>query len=226
MNSSVSDQQLPGYATRWKGLLFIGVSVIVISLDNTVLNTALPLISRVLGATTNELQWIVDAYILVFASLLLTTGSLGDRFGRKTALQFGLVWFAVGSMAAAFVTNTTMLIVLRGIIAIGGALILPATLSIISASFPVKERAQAIAIWAGLFALGSGIGPVIGGFLLQHFAWNSVFLINLPTCAIALIGGAFFLANSKDEHAPAIDIPGVILSVSPTGSAPERSSAN
>src|SRR5260370_40654656 len=116
-------------------------------------------------------------------------------------------------MAAAFVTNTTMLIVLRGIIAIGGALILPATLSIISASFPVKERAQAIALWAGLFALGSGSGPVTGGFLLQPFAWNSVFLINLPTCAIALIGGAFFLANSKDEHAPAVDIPGVVLSI-------------
>lgn len=213
MNSSLSDQQLPGYATRWKGLLFIGVSVIVISLDNTVLNTALPMISRVLGATTNELQWIVDAYILVFASLLLTTGSLGDRLGRKTTLQFGLVWFAVGSMAAAFVTNTTMLIVLRGTIAIGGALILPATLSIISATFPVKERAQAIAIWAGLFALGSGIGPVIGGFLLEHFSWNSVFLINLPTCAIALIGGALFLANSKDDNAPPVDVPGVVLSI-------------
>lgn len=213
MDSTLPESQLPGYATRRKGLLFIGISIIVISLDNTVLNTALPSISRVLNATTNELQWIVDAYILVFAALLLTTGSLGDRFGRKNMLQLGLVWFGVGSMAAAFVTNTTALIILRGLIGIGGALIMPATLSIISASFPVRERAQAIAIWAGLFALGAGLGPVIGGFLLEHFEWNSVFLINVPTCLVALIGGAFYIANSKDEHAPAIDIPGVVLSV-------------
>src|SRR5947209_17021380 len=141
---------------RWWGLLFIGISVVVITVDNTVLNTALPSISRELGASTNELQWIIDAYVLVFASLLLTAGSLGDRFGRKKALIVGLVWFMLASIAAAASTSTGMLIVTRAILAIGSALILPATLSIITATFPPGERPQAIAIWAGIFGLGVG----------------------------------------------------------------------
>ena len=201
------------YNQRWIGLIFIGISVIVISLDNTILNTALPSISNTLGATTNELQWMVDGYVLVFAALLLTTGSIGDRIGRKKALQLGLLWFMIVSVAAALSTSTTMLIITRGVLAVGSAFILPATLSIISATFPSKERAQAIALWAAIYAFGVGLGPVIGGFLLEHFTWNSVFLVNVPTCLIAIAGGAFFLNDSKDQHAPKVDIPGVILSV-------------
>src|SRR5664279_5720757 len=142
------------FRQRWIGLIFIGISVVVISLDNTVLNTALPSISRQLGATTNEMQWIVDGYVLVFAALLLTTGSIGDRIGRKKALQFGLFWFMIVSAAAAFSISTGMLIATRGVLAVGSAFILPATLSIITATFPAKERAQAIALWAAIYAFG------------------------------------------------------------------------
>ena len=212
--SSVSQSELtPGYANRWKALLFIGISLIVISLDNTVLNVALPSISRTLGASQSDLQWIVDAYILVFAALLLTMGALGDRFGRKKALQFGMVMFGLGSLAAALSHSTLMLIASRAFLGIGGATIMPATLSIISATFPSKERPQAIGIWAAIFGLGVGIGPVVGGWLLQRFEWNSVFLINLPIVVIALIGGYLFITDSKDPHAPKADLPGVLLSI-------------
>ncbi|MEO8608576.1 MAG: MFS transporter [Chloroflexota bacterium] len=201
------------FERRWLGLVFIGVSLIVISLDNTILNVAIPSISRTLGATASELQWIIDAYVLVFAALLLTMGGLGDRFGRKKALQIGLVLFGIGSLAAALAPNTGLLIITRAFLGIGGATIMPATLSIISATFPANERPRAIAIWAAVFALGVGIGPVIGGWLLEHFEWNSVFLVNLPVITIALIGGAYALGESRDEYAPKADIPGVILSI-------------
>ena len=204
---------LPGYANRWKALLFIGISLLVISLDNTILNVALPSISQELGASFSELQWIVDAYVLVFAALLLTMGSVSDRIGRKTALQGGLVLFATGSLAAALSTSTEMLIASRAFLGLGGAIIMPSTLSIISASFPRHERAQAFAIWAAIFGLGIGIGPVTGGLLLEFFDWNSVFFVNLPVVAIALAGGAIFIADSKDENAPKLDIPGVVLSI-------------
>jgi EmrB/QacA subfamily drug resistance transporter len=206
-------EQTPGYANRWKAMLFIGISLIVISLDNTVLNVALPSISRTLGAGQSDLQWIVDAYILVFAALLLTMGAIGDRIGRKRALQFGMVMFGLGSLAAALSHTTLALIASRAFLGIGGATIMPATLSIISATFPPKERPQAIGIWAAIFGLGVGIGPVVGGWLLQRFEWNSVFLINLPIAVVALIGGHIYITESKDPHAPKTDIPGVLLSV-------------
>ena len=203
-----------GYEKRWWALVFIGVSLLVISLDNTILNVAIPSISRQLGASASDLQWIIDAYILVFAALLLTMGSIGDRVGRKRALQFGLVVFGSMSLMAALSTSVPMLIVARALLGIGGATIMPATLSIVTATFrDPKERSQAIAIWAAVFGLGVGVGPVLGGWLLERFHWNSVFFINLPVVVVALIGGYFFITNSKDEHAPRPDIPGVILSI-------------
>jgi len=204
---------LPGYKHRWIGLIFIGISLIVISLDNTVLNVALPSIARSLNASATDLQWIIDAYVLVFAALLLTTGSIGDKVGRKKALQIGLVLFGIGSLAAALSTTTTMLIAARAFLGLAGAMMMPATLSIVSATFPPHERPQAIALWASVFGLGVGIGPLIGGWLVQQFSWSSVFYVNLPVIVIALIGGYFFLAESKDEDAPSPDIPGVILSI-------------
>ncbi len=212
-DENIDYTQLPGYKTRWLGLLFIGISLLVISLDNTILNVALPAISHDLGASASDLQWIVDAYVLVFAALLLTMGALGDRFGRKPALQIGVLWFGVGSLAAALANSTEMLIAARAFLGVGAAIIMPATLSLITATFPPKERSQAIALWAATFGLGVGIGPVVGGWLLESYSWNAVFYINLPVVAVALIGGAFFIANSKDETAPRIDIPGVLLSV-------------
>jgi len=198
---------------RWAGLIFIGISVLVISLDNTVLNVALPSIAVALGTNTNDLQWVVDSYTLVFAALLLTSGAVGDRFGRKRVLQIGLIWFIADSLLTATATSTATLIASRALLGLGGAFILPATLSIVTATFSSKERPQAIAIWAAIFGLGVGLGPVIGGLLLEHFNWNAVFLINLPTCLIALIGGAIFLGESKDDAPPPFDILGVILSI-------------
>lgn len=201
------------YKNRWIGLLFICISLLVISIDNTILNVALPAISRDLGASSSDLQWIVDAYILVFAALLLTMGSVGDRIGRKRILQIGLAIFGIGSLWAALSETTDMLIAARGFLGIGAAIIMPATLSIITATFPREERSQAIAIWAAVFGLGVGIGPVMGGWLLESYEWNSVFFVNLPVIATALIGGAIFLGESRDETAPRPDIPGVLLSI-------------
>ncbi len=199
---------------RWWSLVCVCISLIVISLDNTILNVALPAISRSLGASASQLQWVLDAYVLVFAAMLLTMGSIGDRVGRKRALQFGLVWFAAGSLAAALSATTNMLILTRAFLGIGGATIMPSTLSIITASFPDrKERSKAIGIWAAVFALGVGIGPVIGGWLLERFEWGSVFMVNLPIAAVALISGQIFITDSRDENAPKPDVPGVLLSI-------------
>ncbi|MBI5929060.1 MAG: MFS transporter [Chloroflexi bacterium] len=203
----------PGYKTRWLSLLFICISLLVISLDNTVLNTAIPSISTDLKASTSEIQWIIDAYSLVFAALLLTMGSLGDRYGRKPALQIGLVLFAIGSLSAALSDSTEMLIASRAFLGMAAAVIMPATLSLVTATFPPKERSQAIALWAAVFGLGVGLGPTIGGWLLEHYSWHSVFFVNLPVNVLALIGGQMFIFNSKDESAPKIDIPGVALSI-------------
>ncbi len=212
-NDTTNYERLPGYKNRWLGLLFICISLLVISLDNTVLNTAIPSISRDLKASTSEIQWIIDAYSLAFAALLLTMGALGDRYGRKPALQIGLFLFGIGSLAAALSGSTEMLIGSRAFLGIAAAVIMPATLSIISATFPPKERSQAIALWAAVFGLGVGLGPTIGGWLLEHYSWHSVFYINLPVIALALIGGQFMISNSKDESAPKIDILGVALSI-------------
>lgn len=202
------------YKNRWWALLFICTSLLVISLDNTILNVALPAISRQLGASASDLQWVVDAYVLVFAALLLTMGAIGDRFGRKRALQIGLVWFGIGSLWAALSTTTEMLIASRAFLGVGGATIMPATLSIVTATFrDPKERSQAIALWAAVFGLGVGVGPLVGGWLLERFDWNAVFYINLPVVVVALLGGYWFIHESRDEHAPRPDIPGVILSI-------------
>ncbi len=202
------------YEKRWIGMIFIGISLIVISLDNTVLNVALPSISRELGASASELQWIIDAYILVFAALLLTMGSLGDRNGRKRLLQIGLIIFGIGSLGAALATSTGMLIATRAFTGIGAAAIMPATLSIITNMFSdPKERTKAIAVWAATFGLGVGIGPVIGGWLVESYSWNAVFFVNLPIVVIALAGGYFFLPESFDKEAPKADVPGVLLSI-------------
>ncbi|MDY6912218.1 MAG: MFS transporter, partial [Chloroflexota bacterium] len=152
-------------------------------------------------------------YVLVFAALLLTMGSIGDRIGRKRMLQFGLLIFGVCSMWAALSISTSMLVIARAFLGIGAAIIMPATLSLVTASFPdPKERAQAIAIWAGVFGFGLGLGPVIAGWLLEHYAWNSVFIVNIPIVGIGLVGSYFFIEESMDRNAPRPDIPGVILS--------------
>ncbi len=202
------------YRRRWLALIFLGISLLVISLDTTVMNLALPSISRDLGASSSQLQWVVDAYILVFASTLLTLGAIGDRIGRKKTLQIGLAGFFLFSLGGALSNSSGMLIGMRAAMGLAGSAMMPATLSIITATFrEPRERAQAIALWAAVFALGSGIGPLVGGYLLEHFEWQSVFLINLPVLAVGLAGGYFFIQESRDEHPRRVDVVGSGLSM-------------
>lgn len=190
------------------------LSLLVVSLDNTILSVAIPSLTEDLGATNSQLQWIVDGYVLVFAGLLLTTGSLGDRFGRRSALSIGLVIFVAASVASAFATSATVLIATRSIMGVGGALIMPATLSLLTNLFPdPKERARAIGIWAGVSGIGVAVGPMLGGWLIEHFSWGSVFLINVPVVAIALPAGYYLLPNSRAENAPKLDPLGAFLSI-------------
>lgn len=198
---------------RWWTLLVLCVSLIVITLDNTILNVALPTLVDKLHATNSQLQWIVDGYTLVFAGLLLTAGTLGDRFGRKGALQFGLVIFALGSLLSAFATDPRHLIATRSLMGIGGAFIMPSTLSILTNVFKEGERARAIGIWSGVAGLGVAIGPLAGGYLVDHIGWEAIFLVNLPVVAIGLIAGVFLIPNSKDPSHAKLDIPGAILSI-------------
>jgi len=207
-------EQTKGYQNRWTALAFMAISLLIISLDNTVLSLALPSIAEGLGASASQLQWIVDAYILAIAGLLLTMGYIGDRLGRKPVLMAGLVIFGAFSLGAALSNSTGMLIGMRAMMGIGAAIIMPATLSILTATFrDPKERAQAIALWAATFALGMGIGPLIGGWLLENFSWHSVFYINIPVIAVGLIGGGYYIENSKTEHPRRLDIPGAVLSI-------------
>jgi EmrB/QacA subfamily drug resistance transporter len=197
---------------RWWTLVVLSISLIVISLDNTILNVALPSIATDLDASPSQLQWIVDAYMLVFAGTMLTAGALGDRFGRKRALTTGLVVFGTGSLLAALSGESGALIASRALMGIGGALIMPSTLSILTAVFPAEERAKAIGAWAAVAGLGIAIGPVAGGWLVENADWHWVFLVNLPIVALALGLGRALVPESRDPRQAAIDLPGAALS--------------
>lgn len=199
---------------RWVTLGVLCLSLLIIVMDNTILNVAIPSLMVDLGATNSQIQWIVDSYVLVFAGLLLTTGSLSDRFGRKGALQIGIVLFGLGSIAAAMSTTATQLILTRAFMGIGGALIMPSTLSILTNVFrDPRERGRAIAIWAGFSGLGVAIGPMTGGFLLEHFSWHSVFWINIPIGIAALLLGIRYVPTSRDSKRRPLDPIGAVLSM-------------
>jgi EmrB/QacA subfamily drug resistance transporter len=197
---------------RWWTLAVLSISLIVISLDNTILNVALPSIARDLDASASDLQWVVDAYMLVFAGLLLTAGSLGDRFGRRRALSAGLLVFGVGSVLAAISGDTAQLIASRSLMGVGGALIMPSTLSILTAVFPAEERAKAIGAWAAVAGLGIALGPIAGGWLVEHADWHWVFLVNVPIVVVALALGRVLVPESSDPKPDRADIPGAALS--------------
>ena len=213
MSTLAQRVQAKAYDRRWAILAVLCFGLLVIVLDNSILNVALPTIQDDLNATASDLQWIVDSYTLVFAGLLLTAGALGDKFGRRGALQIGFILFGIGSIASAMAATSGQLISTRAFMGIGGALIMPATLSIITNVFPPGERSKAIGFWAGTAGLGGALGPLAGGFLVEHFYWGSVFLVNIPIVVIGLIAGVFLIPTSKDPSAPRLDPIGALLSI-------------
>src|SRR4051812_5530249 len=201
------------YERRWWTLGVLCMSLVVIVIDNSILNVALPTIVRDLGATGSDLQWILDSYIIVFASLLLIAGALGDKYGRKGALTIGLILFGGFSGLAAFATSPDMLIAARALMGIGAAFIFPTTLSILTNTFEGRERAKAIGVWAGVSGIGVALGPMLGGILVEHFDWGAVFFVNIPICAAALVLGFFFIPTSRDPDNRPLDPIGALLSI-------------
>jgi EmrB/QacA subfamily drug resistance transporter len=211
-----------GHPKRWAILAVLVVSLLVVVLDNTVLNIALPTIQRDLAASQGALVWAIDSYILVFASLLFTWGVLGDRIGRKKVLIIGLIIFGLASAICAFSANVGMLIGFRAVMGIGGAAVLPTTLAIITVVFPPHERGKAIGAWAGAVGAAVALGPVLGGILLQHPQWSnwltgndwgSVFLINVPIVLIGVIAIFKVVPETKNPNARKLDFMGLLLSV-------------
>lgn len=199
---------------RWFTLIAICLAVTITSIDNTIMNVGLPSIVRGIGASQAQLQWLIDSYTIVFACLLLTMGAFGDKWGRHRTMMIGLIIFGVFSAIASQAGSANSLIICRGLMGIGGALILPATLAILSNTFEGKERSKAIGIWSAVAGIGVAAGPLLGGFLLDHFWWGSIFLINVPICIVALWMGWFLVPPSKSsEQGHRLDPIGALLSI-------------
>jgi EmrB/QacA subfamily drug resistance transporter len=198
---------------RILALAVICLGVFVISVDATIVNVALPTLSRELDADNAQLQWIVDAYTLVMSGLLLSAGSFSDRYGRRGWLNAGLALFAITSGLAAQANSADQLIAARAAMGVGAALIFPTTLGLITNIFtdPVP-RAKAIGLWAAMVGVGVAVGPISGGWLLEHFWWGAIFMVNIPIAVLAIIGGYLFVPTSRDPAAPRVDVPGLILS--------------
>jgi len=201
------------YRRRWWILAVLSASLLIIIIDDTIINIAVPTLQRELGASTSALQWVVDAYIVVFAGLLLAMGALGDRFGRKRFLQLGLLVFTGASLLGAYAGSASQLIMARALMGAGGAMIMPSTLSVITDVFPRGERVKAIGIWTGTASLGIPLGPIVGGWLLEHFWWGSAFLLNVPIAIAAMAGGWILVPESRHPSPPRPDLPGLALSV-------------
>ena len=199
-------------ARKWWALVAIAASVLVVGLDLTVLTLALPTISGDLHASTSDLQWILDSYSLVLAAVMLPAGLLGDRFGRKKVLLAALVLFGVSSAACAYATSVGELIAARAMLGIGAAAIFPLSLAVIPVLFTQEERQKAIALIASATFISFPIGPIVGGYLLDHFWWGSVFLINVPVVVLALVAVVVLLPESRSEQRPRVDFAGVLLS--------------
>jgi EmrB/QacA subfamily drug resistance transporter len=208
-----ADRDASPYGHRWAALGVLCVSLLVIVIDNTIVNVTLPTLVGELKADMSELQWVVDAYTLVFAGLLLLAGTLGDRFGRRRTLLAGLGVFAIASAAAAFASGVGQLVSARAVMGAGAAFIMPATLSLLTNIFTdARERAMAIGLWAATAGVGVALGPVAGGFLLDHFWWGSVFIVNVPIVVAALVTGRILVPESRNPVAQRIDWIGALLS--------------
>lgn len=214
MNLSVNWSPEKIFSRRWLTLLALCMSLTVTSIDNTILNVGLPSIVKEVGASQAQLQWLIDSYTIVFACLLLTMGAIGDKWGRHRTLAIGLVVFGVFSALASFADTANQLIVCRGLMGIGGALIFPSTLAILTTSFSAEERPKAIGIWAAVAGVGVAVGPVLGGLLLDHFWWGSIFLVNVPICIAAIVFGFFVVPPSRsDDRSHRLDPMGAVLSI-------------
>ncbi len=204
----------PRLRRPWITLGVLCVTILVISIDNTILNIALPTIVRTLHATSSQLQWVVDAYAVTFAGLLLTVGSLGDRFGRKWVFLGGLLVFGAGSAAAAWSGSPDRLTLARVVMGVGAAALMPSTLSILVNVFPdANDKRRAIGIWSGSAGIGVAVGPILGGLLLSKFWWGSVFLINVPICLLGIVATIFLVPNSRNPIGRKTDPVGAGLSI-------------
>jgi EmrB/QacA subfamily drug resistance transporter len=198
---------------KWWTLAAVAFGLFMIMLDNTVVNVALPSIEKDLHISISQLEWIVTAYALVFAALLITGGKLADLFGRRKIFIIGLAVFSLSSLACGFAPNAGFLIGARAAQGIGAALMNPATLSIITATFPPKQRGQAIGIWAGVSALALAIGPLAGGLIVDNIGWNWIFFVNVPVGALGIVVSYFFIKESRDtSHEQSVDLPGLLTS--------------
>ena len=202
-----------GHPHRWPILAVLVLALFGIGMDNTVLLVALPVLSNDLRANTSQLQWMVDAYTLVFASLLLMSGALSDRYGRRRMLVVGMSLFGLGSALTPLVGTADQLIALRSFMGLGASLAMPPTLSIIADVFDENERPKAIAVWSGTAALAIVAGPILGGFLLEHFAWPSVFVVNVPVVAVGIVATLVIIPESRAPGHIRMDPAGAALSV-------------
>ncbi|MFF7249060.1 DHA2 family efflux MFS transporter permease subunit [Embleya sp. NPDC008237] len=221
--------EVAGHPRRWAALLVLSSTLVAVTLDNSVLNTALPSLAKGLDASTSDLQWITDAYTLVFAALLLLAGSLGARFGARRALLGGLALFGAGSAVAAVSSTAAELVAWRAVMGLGAAFVMPATLAIIIRMFPPVERPKAFAVWSAAAGVGVLIGPVTGGALLMHFSWSSAFWINVPLVLAALVGILRIVPSIPRQGTARLDLPAAVLSIAGLGTlvdaiieAPER----
>ena len=213
MKPTTTIHEAEAHPRRWVILGVLCTSLLLVMQGNTALNLALPKIAENIGLSSSAMQWIVDVYSLVFAGLLFTTSTVGDRFGRKGVMQAGLVIFGVASAYAAFVAGSASgLIVARAVMGLAGAMIMPSTLSILTNVFPAEERPKAIAVWAGIAGGGAALGMILNGFILEHFSWHAVFVVNLPLAVGALAVGAMIIPRSKDPNGGRIDLLGALLS--------------
>lgn len=214
MGAGLCDAHVTSYPLRWWGVAVLALSVVILAIDMTVLNFALPAISRDLDPSGTQLLWIVDIYAFVIATLLITMGTLGDRIGRRKLLMWGIAGFGAASLLAAYSVSPLMLIIARALQGVAGATLMPSTLSLIKAMFPDKnELPRAIAVWISCYSLGAIIGPVLGGWLLEHFHWGSVFIINVPVAVAVIVGGLLVLPESKSSSPGKFDVAGAVLSM-------------
>ncbi len=202
-----------GYPERGRVLAICCLCLVLVVIAVSSLNVAIPTILDDLEPSSTQLLWIIDSYALVFAGLLLLAGAIGDRFGRKGALLGGLTVFGLAAVAASQAPNAEALIATRAVMGVGAAFVMPATLSIVTSVFPPQERAKAIATWAGFAGAGSALGPLLGGFMVEHFGWASVFFVNIPFVIVAMVLIARFVPTSRDTEERRLDVVGAVLSV-------------